>query len=129
MYETKLDALVERYFNHIERRLTVLAGSVLIEQQGYNDRLYYVLSGELAGFYADEDRKPIQVFSASQGAFIGVHSFFSGTWTASSTVVAQTDVELAWIERDTPAVEEETYGPLTTQFMPVMVNELSRRQR
>ncbi len=56
MYETKLDALVERYFNHIERRLTVLAGSVLIEQQGYNDRLYYVLSGELAGFYADLDR-------------------------------------------------------------------------
>ena len=129
MYETKLDALVQRYFNHLERRLTVLSGSVLIEQAGYNDRLYYVLSGELAGDYAEDDKKPIQVFSASQGAFIGVHSFFSGTWTASSTVIAQTDVELAWIQRDTPAVEEATYGPLTTQFMPVMVNELSRRQR
>ncbi|MDW1830135.1 sensor histidine kinase [Vibrio sp. zbq_19] len=129
MYETKLDALVQRYFNHLERRLTVLSGSVLIEQAGYNDRLYYVLSGELAGYYAEDDKKPIQVFSASQGAFIGVHSFFSGTWTASSTVIAQTDVELAWIQRDTPAVEEATYGPLTTQFMPVMVNELSRRQR
>ncbi len=129
MYETKLDALVQRYFNHLERRLTVLSGSVLIEQAGYNDRLYYVLSGKLAGYYAEDDKKPIQVFSASQGAFIGVHSFFSGTWTASSTVIAQTDVELAWIQRDTPAVEEATYGPLTTQFMPVMVNELSRRQR
>ncbi|MEF2143607.1 ATP-binding protein [Vibrio alginolyticus] len=129
MYETKLDALVQRYFNHLERRLTVLSGSVLIEQAGYNDRLYYVLSGELAGYYAEDDKKPIQVFSASQGAFIGVHSFFSGTLTASSTVIAQTDVELAWIQRDTPAVEEATYGPLTTQFMPVMVNELSRRQR
>ncbi|HBC3971219.1 TPA: cyclic nucleotide-binding domain-containing protein [Vibrio alginolyticus] len=129
MYETKLDALVQRYFNHLERRLTVLSGSVLIEQAGYNDRLYYVLSGELAGYYAEDDKKPIQVFSASQGAFIGVHSFFSGTWTASSTVIAQTDVELAWIQRDTPAVEEAIYGPLTTQFMPVMVNELSRRQR
>ncbi|EPV8286089.1 sensor histidine kinase [Vibrio alginolyticus] len=129
MYETKLDALVQRYFNHLERRLTVLSGSVLIEQAGYNDRLYYVLSGELAGYYAEDDKKPIQVFSASQDAFIGVHSFFSGTWTASSTVIAQTDVELAWIQRDTPAVEEATYGPLTTQFMPVMVNELSRRQR
>ncbi|EGR0148705.1 cyclic nucleotide-binding domain-containing protein [Vibrio alginolyticus] len=129
MYETKLDALVQRYFNHLERRLTVLSGSVLIEQAGYNDRLYYVLSGELAGYYAEDDKKPIQVFSASQGAFIGVHSFFSGTWTASSTVIAQTDVELAWIQRDTPAVEEATYGPLATQFMPVMVNELSRRQR
>lgn len=129
MYENKLHALVERYFNHIERRLTVLGGSVLIEQAGYNDRLYYVLSGELAGYYSEDDKKPIQVFSASEGAFIGVHSFFSGTRIASSTVIAQTDAELAWIERDTPAVDEDKYGPLTTQFMPVMMDELSRRQR
>ncbi len=128
MYESKLDALVERYFSQIERRITVAAGSVLFEQAGYNDRLYFVLSGTLAGYYAEEDKKPIQVFSASEGAFIGVHSFFSGRWTASSTVMAQTDAELAWIERSTPAVEESKFGPLTTQFMPVMVNELSRRQ-
>ncbi len=128
MYESKLDALVERYFNQIERRITVAAGSVLFEQAGYNDRLYFVLSGQLAGYYAEEERKPIQVFSASEGAFIGVHSFFSGTWTASSTVKAQTDAELAWIERSTPAMEEAKFGPLTTQFMPVMVNELKRRQ-
>lgn len=68
------------------------------------------------------------IFCLSRGIYWSAQ-FFSGTWTASSTVIAQTDVELAWIERDTPAVEEETYGPLTTQFMPVMVNELSRRQR
>ncbi|MEX3073309.1 ATP-binding protein [Vibrio alginolyticus] len=128
MYESKLDALVERYFNQPERRITVAAGSALIEQDGYNDRLYFVLSGQLAGYYAEEERKAIQVFSASEGAFIGVHSFFSGTWTASSTVIAQSDAELAWIERSTPAVEESKFGPLTTQFMPVMVNELSRRQ-
>ncbi len=128
MYETKLDALVRRYFNQMERRITVAAGSVLIEQAGYNDRLYFVLSGTLAGYYAEEDKRPIQVFSASEGAFIGVHSFFSGTWTASSTVIAQSDAELAWIERSTPAVDTAKFGPLTTQFMPVMVNELSRRQ-
>ncbi|MGY0616008.1 ATP-binding protein [Vibrio sp. FJH11] len=128
MYETKLDALVERYFNQSERRISVAAGSVLIEQDGHNDRLYFVLSGELTGYFAEEDKKPIQVFSASEGAFLGVHSFFSGTWTASSTVVALTNAELAWIERSTPAVEESQYGPLTTQFMPVIVNELSRRQ-
>jgi signal transduction histidine kinase len=128
MYETKLDALVGRYFNQNERRISVAAGSVLIEQDGYNDRLYFVLSGELTGYYAEDDKKPIQVFSASEGAFLGVHSFFSGTWTASSTVIAQTNAELAWIERNTPAVEESQYGPLATQFMPVIVNELSRRQ-
>ncbi|KJY81932.1 histidine kinase [Vibrio galatheae] len=129
MYESKLEALVERYFNHIERRITVAAGSVLIEQDGHNERLYYVLSGELAGYYSEDGNKQTQVFAAAEGAFIGVHSFFSGTWTASSTVIAQTDVELSWIERNTPVVDEDNYGPLTTQFMPVMVNELSRRQR
>ncbi|WP_038891707.1 cyclic nucleotide-binding domain-containing protein, partial [Vibrio campbellii] len=95
MYESKLDTLVERYFNHIERRITVSAGSVLIEQDGYNERLYYVLSGELAGYFSEDGKKQTQVFAASKGAFIGVHSFFSGTGTASSTVIAQTDVELA----------------------------------
>lgn len=129
MYESKLDALVERYFSDIERRITVASGSILIEQEGYNERLYYVLSGELAGFYSEDGKSQTQVFSASAGAFIGVHSFFSGTWTASSTVIAQSDVELAWIERHTPVVAEEEFGPLTAQFMPVIVNELSRRQR
>ena len=69
----------------------------------------------------------MRVFSAGSGAFIGVHSFFSGNWTASSTVIAKTDVELAWIDKDTPAEDERKFGPLTAQFTPVIVNELSRR--
>ena len=129
MCKRKLEPLIERYFNHQERHLMVKAGSLLIKQDGYNGRLYYVLSGELAGFYSEDDNRPVPVFSASEGAFIGVHSFFSGTWTASSTVVAQTDAELAWIERHTSVVESEEYGSLSAQFMPVIVNELSRRQR
>lgn len=76
MYESKLDALVERYFDNNDRRINVSAGSVLIEQAGYNDRLYFVISGELAGYYSEDDKKPIKVFSASEGTFIGVHSFF-----------------------------------------------------
>ena len=37
--------------------------------------------------------------------------------------------ELAWIDKDTPAEDERNFGPLTAQFTPVIVNELSRRQR
>ncbi|NLS12621.1 cyclic nucleotide-binding domain-containing protein [Vibrio sp. SM6] len=129
MNDGELDRLLACYFNHRERRMSLSAGAVVIEQSGYNERLYYVLSGELAGFYAQENEPAIQVFTANEGAFIGVHSFFSGTWTASSTVIAQTDVELAWIDRQTPAIDTSSFGPLTAQFMPVMVNELSRRQR
>ncbi len=129
MYLSKLEALIERYFCNPERQITLEAGSVVIVQQGYNDRLFFVLQGELEGYFSEHEEKQVRVFSASQGAFIGVHSFFSGTWTASSTVMAKTEVILAWIDRSTPAVEVEEFGPLTTQFMPVIVNELSRRQR
>ncbi|WP_045596543.1 cyclic nucleotide-binding domain-containing protein, partial [Vibrio vulnificus] len=129
MYLSKLEALIERYFCNPERQITLEAGAVVIVQQGYNDRLFFVLQGELEGYFSEHEEKQVRVFSASKGAFIGVHSFFSGTWTASSTVMAKSEVTLAWIDRSTPAVEVEEFGPLTTQFMPVIVNELSRRQR
>ncbi|TRN26288.1 histidine kinase [Vibrio furnissii] len=126
---TQMHALVLRYFSSPERTLRLDSGAVVLEQNGYNDRLYYVRSGELTGHYQEKEGKSIRVFSASQGAFIGVHSFFSGNWLASSTVVAQSEVELGWIDRRTPVVDEAEYGPLSTQFMPVMVAELNRRQR
>lgn len=121
--------LVERYFRDSDRTVTLPAGSKVLQQDGYNDRLYYVHSGDLAGDFEEYEGRHVKVFSASKGAFIGVHSFFSGTWTASSTVIAQTDVTLSWIDRYCDAVEQEKYGPLSTQFMPVIVSELNRRQR
>lgn len=129
MYQADFETLIKRYFSHPERKVWVESGCTVIEQDGSNERLYYVLNGELDGYFTEGGDDLIQVFSAGQGAFIGVHSFFSGTWTASSTVITKTDVELAWIDRNTQAVEEDTYGPLTAQFTPVIVNELSRRQR
>ncbi|GAK83799.1 sensor histidine kinase [Vibrio ponticus] len=128
MYQPDLTSLINRYFSQPERTLLVEAGATLLEQNGRNERLYYVLEGELEGYVSEHGENTAKVFSASQGAFIGVHSFFSGVWIASSTVIAKTDARLAWIDRNIPAVEESTFGPLTAQFTPVIVNELSRRQ-
>lgn len=125
----QLAAVIERYFNHAQRCISVPAGSILLAQNGYNDRLYYLRRGQVSGYFSEKGERRIKVFSAAQGAFIGVHSFFSGSWTASSTVIAESDVELAWIDRDTPVQDEAQYGSLSAQFMPVMVAELSRRQR
>lgn len=124
-----VQALVERYFDGEERTVTLASGSIVLKQNGYNDRLYYVKEGELLGQFSEKDGNPIPVFAASAGAFIGVHSFFSGHWIASSTVIAQTEVQLGWIDRHTPVVDEALFGSLSSQFMPVIVAELSRRQR
>ncbi|WP_456297263.1 ATP-binding protein [Vibrio sp. AK197] len=121
--------LIEVYFSDSNRQLTIASGQQLLVQGGFNDRLYYVIEGELDGYYSHDDDSDIKVFSASSGAFIGVHSFFSRTWIPSSSVVAKVETTLAWIDRHTQAVEEHSWGKLTEQFMPVIVQELSQRQR
>lgn len=129
MIQSQLETLIERYFSQPERRIVVDVGTKILEQSGKNERLYYVVSGELEGYYHDASKVETKVFSASSGAFIGVHSFFSGSWEASSSVVVKKQAELAWIDRNTQAIDVALNGPLTAQFTPVIVNELSRRQR
>ncbi|MEZ8823880.1 ATP-binding protein [Vibrio amylolyticus] len=129
MPQEKFKQLISRYFSDVERQLTLEPGTVVLEQGEHNDRLFYVLEGELDGYFNENAELKTKVFSASVGAFIGVHSFFSETWIASSTVVTTTQTKLAWVDRKTHAYEPSVYGPITAQFTPVIVNELSRRQR
>ncbi len=130
MNQAKLQRIINTYFNQPECRIAIPAGKTILNQGDNNERLYYVCSGELEGFYQEEDlANPVKVFSASEGAFIGVHSLFSETFIASSTVISKTDSELAWIDTKTLAIDVELYGPLSAQFTPVIVTELARRQR
>ncbi len=127
MNEEKLARLIQCYFEQPERRLTVPSGEIIIEQGSHNERLYCVRSGEVEGYIAYNDRKT-KIFDGAKGTFLGVHSFFSETLTASSSVIAKTEVELAWIDTKTTAIEPEYYGTMAAQFTPVIVRELSRRQ-
>jgi len=130
MENAKLTRLVRCYFSQPERKLMVGMGESILLQGAHNERLYYVWKGEIEGYITDEDtERQTKIFNGTQGAFLGVHSFFSETLIASSTVIAKTDVELGWIDDKTRAVEPEYYGPLAAQFTPVIVSELSRRQR
>lgn len=85
-----MDELIRHYFSDPERQIDLAANQVILQQNGSNDRLYYVREGELEGFVESESKgKRIKVFTAGPSAFIGVHSFFSGTWIASSTVISK----------------------------------------
>jgi signal transduction histidine kinase len=128
--DSALKRLIDAYFSSPNRVVKFTAGEVVIEQNNYNERLYYVREGELEALYTEHEfEQPVSVFVAGKGAFIGVHSFFSRTLIPSSTVVAKTDVELAWIDNRTLAVDADEFGSLYEQFMPLMVSELSRRQQ
>ena len=124
-----LRRIIDTYFQDPTMTMAVVAGTEVLRQDGYNDRLYWVKQGELSGYLKSEENDlSAQVFVVKEGMFFGVHSFFAQTRVASTTVVAEKDSEIAWIDLSTQAIEPEHYGPLAEQFMPVMVHELAMRQ-
>ncbi len=74
--------LTRCYFSQPERQMELQPGEVLREEFAFNDRLYFVLEGELEGMIRntssddDESDEQLTMFIAKPGAYIGMHSFF-----------------------------------------------------
>lgn len=119
------------YFADPACRLQLAAGCTLLEQDEANHRLYLLLSGEIIGYrrhqQPGEEDNYVEVFRAHEGAFIGLQSFFSGSFASSSRLIAAADCELAYIEHGIAAVEPQRFGSLAEQFMPLLVQDLAHR--
>ena len=126
--ESHYEWLIQTYFSDPARWLSVKAGDVLMRQSHYNNRLYYVRSGEFQGHFQTESGIQKDTLRAGPGNFLGVYSFFSHTYKAMATVVAITDGEVAFIDRNHTAVETDYTHSLEEQFMPIVVADLMRRQ-
>ncbi|WED20831.1 ATP-binding protein [Vibrio sp. JC009] len=129
MDQDKLDRLINHYFVETGRTMEVAEDKPLLTQGVANERLYYVLSGSFEGFFTDDEgMRSTKIFTAKEGAFIGVYSFFSEKTLSSSSVIAKEKSVVAWIDKETLPIEPEYYGNLTEQFAPVIILELSNRQ-
>lgn len=128
---SELERIRIAYFSDPQRRLSLSQGQMLLDQDQPNQRLFLIHSGHLVGYrrylHEGEAEQFVEVFRAGPGAFIGLQSFFSRSYSSSGRIIADSDVDLAWMDRDTHAVEPEIYGSLTEQFMPLMVHELAAR--
>ena len=134
-----LERLNQVYFKDSGRVLELGAGECLMSQGEPCRRIYLVLEGELVAYRtADslagtnlpaEDTAPRghEVFRAGVGSYLGVQSFFSGAFHSNNHIFALTPARLAYIDDETPVQDEEEYGPLDHQFMPILVHELVAR--
>nr|WP_086940351.1 ATP-binding protein [Thaumasiovibrio occultus] len=128
-HQKELQRILKVYFSDSQRMCRVAEGEKVLEQGGATQRLFWVKKGQLTGHMKDENTGvSAAVFSVSDGMFFGVHSFFARTGFSSTTVVADKESEIAWIDADTQAKQVDEFGSLSEQFMPVIVHELSRRQ-
>ena len=128
----QIERLCQAYFSNPEQIMHIPKGYCLLKRGQVNNRLYYVLSGKFSGGIelrdGRGDSEPLELFRSGPKAFLGVNSFFSYSNRSSLDVAALTDAELAWIDRSTKAVDEETFGSLREQFFPIVMSEISRRQ-
>ncbi len=135
-FQQKLKRINLAYFSEPERILTMKKGDAVARQGEENKRLYLILSGSVVSYRhvvkedpetASTSHNIYKAFRAGPGDYLGVQSFFSGWYRSSTDLIAETDLELAYIDDTTPAMEPEKYGTLLEQFVPAIVHELSAR--
>lgn len=129
-YQKNLERINRVYFSDPNRRLSFKRGEVILRQNEASKQLFLVVRGDVIAYQKDDDEADgmrYEIFHASVGSYIGIQSFFSQRYAVSSEIVADTDVELAYIDTDVAAVEPEIYGSLVEQFTPAMLHELAVR--
>lgn len=120
--------LTEAYFSDPTKRLTLAKGDILLRPQEVNERLFLIVAGTLVGYIQDETGEPFEIFRSSAGTFVGVYSYFSKKHRSYSTVVAEEACTLAYIDKDQPTVRDEQGRTFAEHFLPVIVNEIYKRQ-
>lgn len=120
-----LEWLKSTYFSDPEKRIRLKSGDILLRQDQHNERLFFVIEGHLRGFLNYDSEEPFEAFRSAPDHFVGVYSYFSHTHQSYSTVVAETDCEVAFIEGDQADVEGNGFAE---HFLPVVVEEIYMRQ-
>ena len=126
--EVDIDWLKRAYFSDPARTLALKEGEVLLRPNKLNRRLFLILEGTLVGYIENETGEPYEIFRSSAGQFVGVYSYFSPTHRSYSTVVADGDSRLAYIDEEQKVVEDEDGRSFAEHFLPVIVHEIYLRQ-
>jgi signal transduction histidine kinase len=121
--------VMETYFSNPDRVIRLNRGDILLKEDQVNKRLYLVKSGRFSGTVTDEDGNEEEAFRVFHGTFIGLHSFFSGSFISIATVRAISDSEVVYMERDDDVIPYKGRTTLEEQFMPLVIFGLVNRQQ
>ena len=120
------DRIKELFFSEEKNQINLKQGEMLMEAGGLNDRLYLVEEGLLIAYVPNQLGGQYEVFRASPGMFAGVYSFFSGTHLSKTTIIAEVDTKLTFLEAE-PFEEREDTEVAIRFFLPVILSDLSAR--
>ncbi len=131
-----LERLNRVYFRDSGRILELAAGERLLTQGEPCRRIYLVLEGELVAYRSfdtlegtsvpaeDTVGRGHEVFRVGVDSYVGVQSFFSGSFHSNNHIFALSETRLAYIDDTTEVIDEAEHGSLEHQFLPIVVHEL-----
>ncbi len=123
-----IDWLKKAYFSDPEKRITLQKGQVLLRPNQHNERLFFVIRGVLTGYIKDELDEPFEIFRSGKNQLVGAYSFFSKTHKSYSTVRAEEEALIAFIEMDDLDQKEANYAAFAERILPIIVEEIYMRQ-
>lgn len=119
--------LAKTYFVQTNARFQLKKDQILLRQGERNQRIFYVLEGELEGVVNFQSGEENPLFEAVQGDFIGIQSSFHPAHQSLSTVICRKDATLSWMDPGTEAIPGPYGLTLMEQFMPIILEEWAIR--
>lgn len=127
-YPQYVKQVIATYFSNPHNIIFIKKDETLLKEGFFNDKIFYVKEGQLRGYWFNENKQPIESFSAKAGSFIGLPSYFSDNHICLNTVTALQDSTLHYITLDQTVEEWDETHSLEEQFMPLVINEMIHRQ-
>lgn len=126
--EPHIDWLKRVYFSNVDKRIALDSGACLLKPNQHNERLFFVLKGTLVGFIEDDLDERFEIFRSGKNKLVGAYSFFSKTHQSYSTVIAEGETIVAYIDANDLQREDISYGEFAEHILPVVVEEIYMRQ-
>lgn len=121
--------LKSNYFNNSDQMIDLKEGEKITHQGQSNDRLYYVISGKLTGYFKTEKEEKLDIFNARANMIVGIYSFFSEEGLSYTTVEARDDSKVVYMKKEqVPAEDGPDYGMFLKHMLPMLVKEIYLRQ-
>lgn len=126
--EPHIDWLKRVCFSNLEKRISLAPGECLLSPNQHNERLFFVIKGTLVGFIEDDLDERFEIFRSGKNQLVGAYSFFSKTHQSYSTVVAEGETIIAFIDTSDLSRDDFSYGEFAEHILPVVVEEIYMRQ-